>query len=99
MESHFTDEMLRLATFKLAAENNAMLRAMLQNQVQIMKRLEIEFDVAPPFPELISEDPLIDHSEYRLALVNAEVIEKAVIKRIWDFSVEHDSSLDIDDIS
>jgi hypothetical protein len=99
LESHFTEEMLRLATFKLAAENNAMLRAMLYNQVLIMKKLEMDFDVAPPFPELISEDPLIDHSEYRLALVNAEAIEKAVMKRVWDYAVEHDNSLDIDDIS
>ncbi|SFW16833.1 hypothetical protein [Chitinophaga sancti] len=101
MEHQFTDDTLRLATYKLAVENNSILRIMLNNQVLIMKKLGIEFNeksVAPPFPSLISESPLDENAEYRVFLEAGEMIEKAVTERSWNWAVDNDSSLDSDDL-
>lgn len=92
MEDKLSDQQMRQAMFKLAVENNALLRVMLNNQVQIMKKLEVPPHLTVPFIEAIGDEPESSDAILRLHLQVAEKMESGVTKRAWNWAVEHDVS-------
>ncbi len=95
MKRDFTDEGAILAQLKLGMENNAMLRLILSNQALIMTRLMINpKQRCPPFIEEVDlmDKPGKADLMLRGWLEGVKQIENDVIKRTWDYAVEHDSN-------
>jgi hypothetical protein len=94
MIRHFTEEGRDLVLLKLAMENNAFLRTVLSNQLLIMQAFQIDRRLPVPFHEEIIDDVGNPDREFREYLLAVEAISRDVMRKMWDYAVEHDSSLD-----
>lgn len=90
MGHHFTPEGLRLATFKMCMENNAMLHAMFN----VLSRIYTDMAMEPVLP---GKEDLLEQARKSFeenAKYMATVLESLSMQRAYDFAVEHDSNLD-----
>jgi hypothetical protein len=93
----YTTEGLLLASYKMAVNNNAMLKLILNNQIAIMTKLE----VTPPDPRVFFEpepkpnDPLLAEIA-KSFLTLADGMESLSHDTAWNFAVSNDKNLDFD---
>lgn len=97
MVRDFTENGRDLVLLKLAMENNAFLRTVLSNQVLIMQALEIDRRLPVPFHEEIIDDIGNPDREFREYLLAVEAISRDVTRKMWDYAVERDGTLDMPD--
>jgi hypothetical protein len=83
-----------LVMLRLAIENNAFLRVVLSNQLLIMQKLELDRRLPEPFRDLIIDDIGNPDKELRDLLKGVDVVFNEVNRRMEEYAVEKDSSLD-----
>ncbi len=83
----FTDDQMALAAFQLSIENNALLRVLLGNQLDIMERLEIEPRLNENiYSELMTSYKYDNKNPIQISLRGAEDIAVLIEKRVWEWS-------------
>lgn len=86
MVDQFTEDEFRMATFRMAAENSAMLRVLLANQIKIMQRLDIEITTPDnAYADLILEEPQQPGDYLPIFLKFASTVAGLVHKRAWEW--------------
>lgn len=86
----FTDETLKLAAFKLLAQNNAMLRALISNQARMLA----VFANAPHFydnPEVVEIDREIYEKVIKEYTAEAENLS---IRESWEWAATNNPEMD-----
>lgn len=87
---NFQENEIRLASLRLAIENNSMLRLLLNNQMKIMEKLEIESG----FPESVKSisNTLIpgrknEDDDYNPVINEAvDILSELIQKRAWEWA-------------
>lgn len=95
----FTESGLALAAFKMAVQNNAMLKMVLMNQEAILSR----FMANPSMSNIIDKYRLeeldknsIDYEHVNNMLKLRDLLENLSKQEAWEFAVENDPDFDID---
>lgn len=86
MTDQFTEEQLRMATFRMSLENNAMLRVLLANQVKIMEKLELDIEMPRnAIADLIPGNAQDPEDYLPLFIKFVSIATEAIQKRAWEW--------------